>query len=133
MACIPEVPFDLEEVARVVQDAYVQGKNHALIVVAEGANHDISEVADYLRQHEVDFDVRVTILGHVQRGGRPSAFDRLLATRMGVTAVNELLSGNSGVMVALKGRKIGTVPLEEATSAQRAVNPKHIDLFNLVS
>ncbi len=133
MACIPEAPFDLEEVAQVVQDAYVQGKNHALIVVAEGAQHGISQIADFLRQHEVDFDVRVTILGHVQRGGRPSAFDRLLATRMGVTAVNELLAGNSGVMVALKGRKIGTVPLEEATSAQRAVNPKHIDLFNLVS
>lgn len=133
MACIPEAPFGLEEVAQVVQDAYVQGKNHALIVVAEGAQHDISQIADFLRRHEVDFDVRVTILGHIQRGGRPSAFDRLLATRMGVAAVNELTSGNSGVMVALKGRKIGTVPLEEATSAQRAVNPKHIDLFHLVS
>jgi 6-phosphofructokinase 1 len=133
MICIPEAPFGLEEVAQVVQDAYVQGKNHALIVVAEGAQHGIQQIADFLRQHEVGFDVRVTILGHVQRGGRPSAFDRLLATRLGVAAVGELLAGNSGVMVALKGRKIGTISLEEATSRQRALNTEYVDLFNFVS
>ncbi len=133
MICIPERPFELEEVAEIVQDAYVQGKNHALIVVAEGARHHINEIAEYLRQHEVGFDVRVTILGHVQRGGRPSAFDRLLATRLGVAAVTELLVGNSGVMVGLRGRKIGTVPLEEATSSQREVNPEYVELFHFVS
>jgi 6-phosphofructokinase 1 len=133
MICIPERPFELEEVAHVVQDAYVQGKNHALIVVAEGASHGINAIAEFLRQHEVGFDVRVTILGHVQRGGRPSAFDRLLATRLGVAAVSELLAGNSGVMVGLRGRKIGTVSLEDATSSQRAVNPEYVELFNFVS
>ena len=116
MILIPERPFELEEVAKVVEDAYVQGKNHALIVVAEGAKYPIGEVAEFLEQHETGFDVRVTILGHIQRGGRPSAFDRLLATRMGVAAVSQLIEGNSGVMVALKGRKIGTISLEEATS-----------------
>lgn len=133
MICIPEVPFELEDVAKVVSDSYVQGKNHALIVVAEGALHDIHQIADHLRQHEVGFDVRLTILGHVQRGGRPSAFDRLLSTRLGVAAVKELLAGNSGVMVGLKGRKIDTVPLEEATSRQREVNTEYVDLFNFVS
>lgn len=133
MICIPEVPFELEDVAKVVSDSYLQGKNHALIVVAEGALHDINQIADHLRQHEVGFDVRLTILGHVQRGGRPSAFDRLLSTRLGVAAVKELLAGNSGVMVGLKGRKIGTVPLEEATSRQREVNTEYVDLFNFVS
>jgi 6-phosphofructokinase 1 len=133
MICIPEAPFELEEVAKVVSDSYVQGKNHALIIVAEGAQHHINEIAEYLRQHEVGFDVRVTILGHVQRGGRPSAFDRLLSTRLGVAAVNELLAGNSGVMVGLNGRKIGTVPLETATSRQREVNPEYVELFNFVS
>jgi 6-phosphofructokinase 1 len=133
MICIPERPFELEQVAEIVQDAYVQGKNHALIVVAEGAQHGINQIADYLRQHEVGFDVRVTILGHVQRGGRPSAFDRLLSTRLGVAAVTELLAGNSGVMVGLRGRKIGTVALEDATSNQREVNPEYIELFHFVS
>jgi 6-phosphofructokinase 1 len=133
MILIPEATFELEDAAQVVQDAYVQGRNHALIIVAEGAPHGIHEVADYLRQHEVGFDVRVTILGHVQRGGRPSAFDRLLATRLGVAAVNELVAGNSGVMVGLRGGEIGTVPLEEVTSCQRAVRQEYIDLFNYVS
>jgi len=133
MACIPEVSFELEDVAEVVQDAYVQGKNHALIVVAEGAKYNIQRIADHLRQHEVGFDVRVTILGHVQRGGRPSAFDRLLATRLGGAAVNELLAGNSGIMVGLQGGQIGTVPLEKATECQREVRQEYIDLFNYVS
>ena len=86
MVCIPERSFALEDVANVVQDAYITGKNHALIVVAEGATPGIQEIAEFLRQHEIGFDVRVTILGHVQRGGQPSAFDRLLATRLGVAA-----------------------------------------------
>jgi len=133
MILIPEVPFELEEVAQVVLDAYVQGKNHALIVVAEGARPDINRIAEYLRQHQVGFDVRVTILGHVQRGGRASAFDRLLATRLGVAAVKELLKGNLGTMIGLKGAMTGTVPLEEATSHQRKVRDEYIELFNLVS
>ncbi len=133
MILIPEAAFDLEDVAHAVQDAYIQGKSHALIVVAEGAQHDINQVAEYLRQHEVGFDVRLTILGHVQRGGRPTAFDRLLATRLGVAAVNELLAGNSGVMVGLQGGEIGTISLEEATSRQREVKQEYLDLFNYVS
>ncbi len=132
MVCIPEFAFELEAVARTVQDAYVQGKNHALIIVAEGSKPDIHEIADYLRQHEVGFDVRVTILGHVQRGGRPSAFDRLLATRLGVSTVTELVAGNSGVMLGLRGNKISTVSLKEATSHQREVKQEYIDLFNFV-
>jgi 6-phosphofructokinase 1 len=133
MILIPEIPFELEAVAQVVLDAYVQGKNHALIIVAEGAQPDIHRIAEYLRQHQVGFDVRVTILGHVQRGGRPSAFDRLLATRLGVAAVKELLKGNLGTMIGLQGATTGTVPLEEATSHQRKLRDEYIDLFNLVS
>lgn len=133
MICVPEKPFELEDVAKVVEGAYVQGKNHALIVVAEGANHHIGEIAEFLRQHETGFDVRVTILGHIQRGGRPSAFDRLLATRLGVAAVNQLLEGNSGVMVALRGRNIGTISLEEATSCQREVSASYLEMFEFVS
>ena len=133
MVCIPERSFVLEDVSKVVQDAYITGKNHALIVVAEGATPNIQEIAEFLRQHEIGFDVRVTILGHVQRGGQPSAYDRLLATRLGVAAVNELLAGNSGVMVGVRGRKISTISLEEATSRQREVGQDYIDIFNIVS
>ena len=133
MIAIPERPFALEDVADVVQDAYIKGKNHALIVVAEGANHGISEIADFLREHQVDFEVRVTILGHVQRGGRPSAFDRQLGTRMGVAAVKELLAGSSGVMIALSGRKMTPVSIEEATGRQREVSGEFLEIFSYVS
>ncbi len=133
MIIVPEMPLNLEDVAQVVQDAYVKGKNHALIVVAEGASPGCQEIAEFLRQHEVGFDVRITILGHIQRGGRPTAFDRLLATRMGVAAVHELLAGNTGVMVGLRGRKMQPVPLEEATACQRELNPEYLELFNYVS
>ena len=133
MIAIPERPFELEDVADVVQEAYIKGKNHALIVVAEGANHGINEIAGFLREHEVGFDVRVTILGHVQRGGRPSAFDRLLGTRMGVAAVNELLAGNSGVMIALRGRKMAPINIEEATARQREVSLEYLEIFGYVS
>lgn len=133
MIIIPEKTIQLEDVAKVVQDAYIKGKNHALFVVAEGANPGCQTIADFLRQHEIGFDVRVTILGHVQRGGSPSAFDRLLSTRLGTAAVSELLAGNSGVMVGLRGNAIGTTPLEEATGRQKEVRQEYIDLFEFVS
>ncbi|MEN8097899.1 MAG: 6-phosphofructokinase [Chloroflexota bacterium] len=133
MVCIPESPFELEEVSNVVQDAYVKGKNHALIVVAEGAQHNVQSIAEFLRAHETGFDVRVSILGHIQRGGRPSAFDRMLATRLGYAAVHRLMNGTTGVMVGLRGRKIVDIPLEEATSRQRHVNTEYLNLFKAVS
>jgi 6-phosphofructokinase 1 len=133
MIAIPEQPFELEDVAHIVQDAYIKGKNHALIIVAEGATYGINDIAQFLRDHEVGFDVRVTILGHVQRGGRPSAFDRLLATRMGVAAVTELIAGNSGIMIALRGRKMNTISIEEATSRQREVSLEYLEIFDYVS
>jgi len=120
---IPEREMALETVAREIKDGYLRGKAHAVIVVAEGAQHTTQEVADYLTQEKVGFEVRVTILGHVQRGGTPTAFDRTLATRMGVAAVEALLNGESGVMVGLQGQRVVTVPLEEVLAAQRPLNP----------
>ncbi|HVO41633.1 MAG TPA: 6-phosphofructokinase, partial [Aggregatilineales bacterium] len=95
---IPEKDVELEEIAARLEDAYLRGKNHAIAVIAEGAKHNINEVAKFLESHSVGFEVRITILGHIQRGGSPSAFDRLLATRMGVRAVDYLRDGPCGVM-----------------------------------
>jgi 6-phosphofructokinase 1 len=75
----------------------------------------------------------VTILGHVQRGGRPTAFDRMLATRMGVAAVEALLRGEDGVMVALDGTDIVTLKLEDVIGKQHPVNPKHIELARILT
>jgi 6-phosphofructokinase 1 len=111
----------------------MKGKSHAMGVIAEGATLKIHEIADYLEKHEIGFEVRMTVLGHVVRGGGPSAFDRLLATRLGVRAVELLLSGQTGLMVGLHGREIGTVSLEDATSKQREVSEEYIQMADMLA
>ena len=75
----------------------------------------------------------MTVLGHVVRGGKPSAFDRLLATRMGVRAVELLTEGQSGLMVGLHGRDIGTVEIEDAVGKQREVSPEYIEMAEVLA
>lgn len=114
---IPEKPLAVEEIGRQLENAYLRGKNHAIAVVAEGASPKIYEIKEYLdHSSQVGFEVRMVILGHTQRGGSPTAFDRLLATRLGVRAVKLLHEGTSGVMVGLHGNQMGHVPLEDAVS-----------------
>jgi 6-phosphofructokinase 1 len=110
---IPEAEIEPEEVAASITRAYERGKAHALIVVAEGARNDAEALAAYFKEHRhrLGFDLRVTTLGHVQRGGAPSAFDRLLATRLGVGAINALVRGEHGVLTGLRGSDIITTPL----------------------
>lgn len=129
----PERPVELEDIAQALEAAYTRGKSHAIAVIAEGANHKINEVATYLEQHPIGFEVRVTILGHVQRGGSPTAFDRLLATRMGVHAVEELVAGKSGQMVGLEGREIRCVPLDDVIGKQRSISDTYYEMANFLS
>jgi len=130
---IPEEEISLEQVAQIVEEAYKKGKPHAIIVIAEGAIHKTSEVAAYLERDEVGFEVRTTILGHIQRGGSPTAFDRLLASRLGVAAVEALAQGKSGVMMGLKGNKIEAVPLEEVIRSTRTLDPKLLEMALVLS
>ncbi len=130
---IPEHPTTLEEIGKLLESTYLKGKSHAMGIIAEGATPKINEVAEYLSQHEIGFEVRVTVLGHVVRGGKPSAFDRLLATRLGVRTTELLLEGQSGLMVGLHGRDIGTVTLEEATTQQREVGDEYIEMAEVLS
>jgi 6-phosphofructokinase 1 len=130
---IPEHETSLEEIGQALHDAYLKGKSHAMGVIAEGATLKIQEIATYLEQHEVGFEVRMTVLGHVVRGGSPSAYDRLLATRMGVKAVQLLLAGETGVMVGLQGREIGTVSLEDATTKQTDLSDEYIEMAAILS
>ena len=130
MVLIPEIETTLEEVAQGLLDAYIRGKAHCIIVVAEGYNPGCQAIVDYLkeRREELGFEVRVTVLGHIQRGGSPSAFDRLLATRLGAAAVAELYNGHYGQMVGIKGREVVTTPLEEVASSRIELD---LDLYEL--
>lgn len=124
----------MDKIAEVVVDAYVRGKHHCLIVIAEGWKPGTQAVADYLKAHREDlgFDVRVTVLGHVQRGGRPSVFDRLLATRMGAMAAERLLNGESGAMVALRGNQLEPFPLADAVAQLRPLDLRLLELSDVM-
>lgn len=130
---IPEKDTPLEEIARIVEDAYIKGKPHAIIVIAEGAKYKTQEVASFLTKDEVGFEVRTTILGHIQRGGSPTAFDRILATRLGVAAVEALANGEKGVMVALVGNKVELILLEEVVSKKRSLDPKLLEMADVLA
>jgi len=104
------------------------GKKHCIIIVAEGASVKVSELAKALEDMDVGFTTRVTILGHIQRGGSPTAFERMLASRLGIKAVEALLAGETDVMVGLKDRDIELVPLAEVTSKTRQTNMGYYEM-----
>jgi 6-phosphofructokinase 1 len=116
---IPEQEASAEEVAAAVRGAYERGKTHAIIVVSEGAKLHANALKERLDRMNTGFDSRVTILGHVQRGGSPSAWDRLMAARFGVAAVERLHGGQRGVMVGLQATKIVETPLTDVSSRKR--------------
>ncbi len=122
MVLVPEVQVTLQDVADTIEDAYRRGKNHAIIIIAEGANFRTTDLAKAIDEIDIGFSTRVTILGHIQRGGSPTAFDRLLAARMGVKAVEALLEGKVDVMTGLQGRGIELVPLEEVITNKQQAN-----------
>jgi 6-phosphofructokinase 1 len=135
MVLIPEVRTPVEEITQVIEDSYLKGKPHCIMVVAEGWEPGTLVLADELaqRQEELGFSVRVTRLGHVQRGGAASAFDRLLATQLGAAAVQELLDGNSGNVVGSVGYKVAVTPLEEALATQKELDPALYELAEVMS
>jgi 6-phosphofructokinase 1 len=122
---IPEAEVEPEVIVADMQSAYARGKAHALVVVAEGARNNAMRLAEHFETHkkQLGFDMRVTTLGHVQRGGTPSAFDRLLATRLASAAVDFLARGEHGRLVGLVKGEVRATPLAEIVGM-----PKTLDL-----
>ena len=135
MVCIPEVPFTLEEVACEAAEAYVRGKRHCIITVAEGAKPHAAEIADYLHanQQETGFGVRLSILGHIMRGGPPSAIDRYLGTLFGAEAIKLLAEGASGVMVGMQKNQIVHLPLKEVTANHAHIDARYLHLAKMLA
>ena len=127
---IPEIETTPEHVAGELSRAYERGKAHALAVVAEGARLNAEALAAYFREHQarIGFDLRVTSLGYVQRGGAPTAYDRLLGTRLGAGAVAALARGEYAVLVGMQQGRVTTTPLAEIVGRQKPIDP---DLFAL--
>lgn len=132
---VPEVEMSPEQVAQGLREAYERGKQHAIAVIAEGARYDADAIAAYFREHgeRLGFELRVTTLGHVQRGGGPRAFDRTLATRLGAAAVESLLRGETGVVEVLQGGEIRPIPLEEVIAGRKQLDLRLYELARVLA
>lgn len=133
LVLIPEFRTPPKEVAAAIEEAYRRGKTHAIVVVAEGYKPHTTELGAMIDAMDIGFTTRVTILGHVQRGGKPTAFDRLIATRFGVKAVEFLLEGKSNVMAGLVGRDIQPIPIDEVISNKKVLSKDYIDMARILA
>jgi 6-phosphofructokinase 1 len=135
VTCIPEAPYTLEGIAAQVTEAHQRGKGHCVVVVAEGAEPDGHAIHAYLAAHtdEIGFDVHLTALGRIQRGGPPTAKDRFLATRLGAAAARALVNGQHGVMVGLDANSIVQVPLEDVLARTRRLDRDDITLAEILA
>lgn len=133
LAMVPERPVDLEVVAEDVRATYARGKRHYIIVIAEGAHPGAHDLADYLSSHPSGFDARLSVLGHVQRGGSPTVRDRVLASRFGLGALNALLAGHSGVIIGLMEGATAEIPLEDALAPCNKVTAEMLALADVLA
>lgn len=132
---IPEAEMEPDEVARSVGDAYRRGKTHGLVVVAEGAKANAAALMQHFEREkeQLGFDMRATILGHVQRGGVPTVRDRLLGARCGAEAARRLTSGQQGVVVGMRGGETVGVPLDEVKGQTRAIDVSMLELARVLA
>jgi len=132
---IPEQETDPEAVATDLRTAYDMGKSHAIVVVAEGARYNAEGMADYFKLHgeRLGFDLRVTRLGHVQRGGAPGSFDRLLGTRLGAAATVQLASGEHGVLVGLLKGEIAATSFAEVVANRKTLDLRLLELAEVLA
>ncbi|HVO70048.1 MAG TPA: 6-phosphofructokinase [Aggregatilineaceae bacterium] len=133
--CIPEFETEPEALAAVIEQAYERGKSHVIIVVAEGAKYNAEALARYFQEHneQLGFELRVTRIGHVQRGGAPGAFDRLLGTRLAALAVEQIAAGTFGVLAGMLKGEVTATPYEEVASKKKSLDPKLFELAHVLS
>lgn len=131
---IPEVETKPEEVADAIEQAYLRGKTHAMIIVAEGAKYNALKLNDYFKAHEEDFgfELRVAILGHIQRGGNPNAHDRILASQLGAGAVDYLYSGTSGVLTGIIKNEVTATSFEEVVNNKKPLDLRLLKLASVL-
>lgn len=132
---IPEENLGLERLLESLEKSKQSGKASSIVIVAEGdkSGKNVFELKDYIDENLPEYDVRVSVLGHLQRGGSPSCFDRVLASRMGVAAVESLMEGKSNLMVGLINDEIALTPLEQAIKGQSKINKELIRVSDIMS
>jgi 6-phosphofructokinase 1 len=120
---IPEIEPHPQELLHFLQKAFEQGRSHFIVVVAEGSPLLAEELHQYINDAAGMYDSRLTVVGHIQRGGIPTAYDRILASRLGSAAVEALADGESRIMVGVRGERVERVPLEDVVGKERALDP----------
>lgn len=119
---IPEAKHDVEDIITRLKHGYERGKRHSIIVVAEGVGKEIGTELGKIIQEKTGFETKVAILGHLQRGGSPSAYDRMVSSQMGAKAVDLLVEGEKGIMIGLKNGELIHTPFEEAVKEKQMVD-----------
>jgi 6-phosphofructokinase 1 len=132
---IPEQEADPESVAGNLRAAYANGKAHAIVVVAEGARNNAEGMATFFQLHHerLGFDLRVTKLGHIQRGVAPGAYDRILGTLLGAEAIEQLANGTAGVLIGMINGNVATTPLGEVVTRKKLLDLRLLDLANVLA
>jgi 6-phosphofructokinase 1 len=131
---IPEVEVPPEQIAAEFIRAYERGKAHALAVVAEGARYDAEALVQYFKENKasIGFDLRATTLGHVQRGGAPTAYDRVLASRLGAGAVRAMVRGEVGVVVGMIRSQVTCTKLGDVVGKTKSIDPELFELARVL-
>lgn len=133
-AIIPEIATEKDQLAEMIETGFRKSKNSSIVLVAEG---DITGgamgVAERVKTEYPEFDVRVSILGHLQRGGSPSAKDRILATRMGSVAIEALLEDQRNIMLGMVNDEIVYVPFSKATKKNKPIDPQLMEILKIVA
>ncbi|MFO8000319.1 MAG: 6-phosphofructokinase [Marinilabilia sp.] len=132
---VPEIETDYDQLREFLQNGYKKNKTSSIVLVAEGdkIGGGAIKIAERVGNEHPEYDVRVTILGHIQRGGSPSAFDRVSASRMGVGAVEALIAGKSNIMVGLANNQIVHTPFDQALKNKKPLNPQLLEINRILS
>ena len=132
---VPEANMGLERLLDSLKRSEKSGKSSSIVVVAEGdkTGKNVFEIASYIEKNMPEYEVRVSVMGHMQRGGSPSCFDRVLASRMGVYAVEKLLSGESNSMIGIINNEMTLCPLEKAIKGKSEINKNLIRVSDILS
>jgi 6-phosphofructokinase len=132
---IPEQNLGLERLLESLKRSKASGKSSSIVIVAEGdkIGKNVFQLKEYVEEHLPIYDVRVSVLGHMQRGGNPTCFDRVLASRMGVKAVESLLEGKSNLMVGIRDTKMVLTPLADAIKAHTEIDEELIRVSDIMT
>ena len=130
---VPEVDTDFKQMYTFLENGMNKDKSSSIVLVAEGEKIGAIQIAEKVKKEYPDYDTRVTILGHIQRGGSPSAFDRVTASRMGVSAIEALIDDQKSIMIGLVNKDITHVPFNQALKNKKKLNPALLELTQILS